>query len=493
MATATVVFVPYWASGHFMSMIEAGKRMLHAGGGALSLTVLVMQAPTPGKAAEVEEHVHREEASSGRLEVSFIRLPAVEPPTGCAGVEEFNFRYVELHAPRIAEAVAALTAVPVAAVVVDLFCTPLLDVASELAVPRYVYFASTAAFLALMLRLPALREEHSDVFEEMEKDGAAPVPGLPPVPRSHMPVCLSRTNYRWFEYYGRRFLDASGGVIVNSCAELERGVIAAIADGRCVPSRPGPAVHAIGPVIWFNGAREDDERRKHECVRWLDGQQRSTVVFLCFGSIGWMSTEQVAKVAAGLERSGHPFLWVLRGPPAGSSRYPTDADLNALLPDGFLALTEGKGLVWPTWAPQKEILAHGAVGGFVTHCGWNSVLESLWHGVPMVPWPLYGEQHLNAFELVAEMGVAVELEMADRDEQGKSIVEAAGLDKAVRGVMGETQEGRKAREKAAETMAACRKAVAEGGSSHAALRKLVREIAPDGVMQLPVARKWHAG
>ena len=156
MAAATIVFLPCWESGHFMSMVAAGKRMLDASGGALSLTVLVMQAPTAPKAAEVDGHVRREAASG--LDIRFLNLPPVEPPTSYVAPEEFNFRYTQLHAPQVEEAVAGLAS-PVAAIVVDLFCTPLLDAAGELAVPRYVYFASTGAFLALMLRLPAFREE----------------------------------------------------------------------------------------------------------------------------------------------------------------------------------------------------------------------------------------------------------------------------------------------------------------------------------------------
>ena len=123
------------------------------------------------------------------------------------------------------------------------------------------------------------------------------------------------------------------------------------------------------------------------------------------------------------------------------------------------------------------MLAHPAVGGFVTHCGWNSTLESLWHGVPLAPWPLYAEQHLNAFELVAGMGVAVPLQV---DRKRDNLVEAAELERAVRSLMGGgSEEGRRAREKAAEMKAACRKAVAEGGSSHAALERL-REAIREG-------------
>ncbi|XP_052163765.1 anthocyanidin 3-O-glucosyltransferase 2-like [Oryza glaberrima] len=470
MAGPTIVLLPAWGSGHFMSALEAGKRLLVASGGAVSLTVLVMQAPTEIEASVVEAHVRREAASG--LDVTFRRLPAVEHPTGCEATEEFMSRYVERHAHHVKAAIAGLAS-PVAAVVVDLFFTPLLDAAHELSIPAYVYFASTAAFLALMLRLPELRDDLTVGFDGME--GTVDVPGLPPVPPSYMPVCLvSKTvkNYDWFEYHGRRFTEAKG-IIVNSSVELEGAVLAAIADGR----RPAPAIHAIGPVIWFDATPPPEQ--PHECVRWLDAQPAASVVFLCFGSIGFLDAAQVRELAAGLECSGHRFLWVLRGAPAGGVRYPTDADPGELLPEGFLEATAGRGMVWSRWAPQKDILGHAAVGGFVTHCGWNSVLESLWFGVPMATWPLYGEQHLNAFEAVASMGVAVELRRttAKDGDAARSLVEAAEVERAVRRLMAPQGGGSsEAREKAAEVSAACRKAVEEGGSSHAALQRLVREI-----------------
>ena len=107
-------------------------------------------------------------------------------------------------------------------------------------------------------------------------------------------------------------------------------------------------------------------------------------------------------MARGLEMSGQRFLWVVPGPPGGEEDdgQKPDAGLGALLPEGFLARTKGKGLVVEAWAPQREVLAHGAVGGFVTHCGWNSVLEAIMGGVPMLAWPMYAEQRMNKVFLV---------------------------------------------------------------------------------------------
>ncbi|KAM0858912.1 hypothetical protein ACQ4PT_047540 [Festuca glaucescens] len=471
--TPTLVLLPEWGAGHLMSMIESCKRILLAGDRAFSITLLVMRPPTAEATSQVEAHVHREAASG--LDIRFHRLPAVEPPTDAAGVEEFIARYIQLHAPHVRDAVAGISC-PVAALVLDMFASPMVDVARELGVPSYVFVSSTGAMLALMLHLPVLHEAVTVEFDEVE--GEVHVPGLPPIPPEWMPcpvVDKKSPNYTWFVRLGDRFMDATG-IIANTAHELEPGPLAAIAEGRSVPGRPAPPVYPIGPVLSL-GSKKDSTGPPHECIAWLDAQPPASVVFLCFGSMGWFEAAQVVEITAALQRCGHRFLWVLRGPPAAESgagapdgsEHPTDANLDELLPEGFLQRTKGKGLVWPTWAPQKDILAHPAVGGFLTHGGWNSVLESLWHGLPMAPWPLYAEQHLNAFELVNDMGVAVPLKV---DRKRDNFVEAAELERAVKSLMGAGEEGRKARVKAAEMRNVCREAVQEGGSSEATLIRL---------------------
>ncbi|TVU39007.1 hypothetical protein EJB05_12408, partial [Eragrostis curvula] len=467
MAVPTIVLIPFCVPGHLTSILEAGKRLLASSPRAMSLTVLVTPMTMAANLTSEVADLIRREADSG-FNVRFHHLPAVELPDR-KGAEDFISRFIQLHEPHVKAAISSLAS-PVAAVVMDYFCTTLFDVTRELALPVYVYFTSPASMLALMLRLPALDAEVACDLGEME--GAVDVPGMPPVPVSLMPTPLMKKdlNYTWFVYHGNRFMEAAG-IIVNTVAELEPDVLTSIAKDRCVPGRRTPTVYPIGPVLLFKQPNE----QPHECVTWLDSQPSTSVVLLCFGSMGGsFPAPQVREIADGLERIGHRFLWVLRGPQPVGSPYPTDANVDELLPEGFLERTKDRGLVWPKWAPQKDILAHAAVGGFVTHCGWNSIMESLWHGVPLAPWPLYAEQHLNAFELVSVMGVAVAMEV---DRKRDNFVEAAELDHAVRCLMDDgSGEGKKVRENATEAKALCRRAVEEGGSSSVALLELARQV-----------------
>ncbi|KAK9948695.1 hypothetical protein M0R45_004260 [Rubus argutus] len=118
------------------------------------------------------------------------------------------------------------------------------------------------------------------------------------------------------------------------------------------------------------------------------------------------------EMAWGLELSQQRFIWVVRPPTTKSadSAFFTsgngDGDHSSYLPEGFLTRTRDVGMVVPLWAPQVDILGHPSVGGFFSHCGWNSTLESVTNGVPMIAWPLYAEQRMNATLLTEELGVA---------------------------------------------------------------------------------------
>lgn len=456
----TVILVALWSVSHFTPMVELGKRLLAltaaVGHSGLTVDVLVVPSPTGKWESEIFDRIRLDEASG--LDIHFHHLPFLDAPTHYttgSGIEEFVSLYVRLYVPYLKSTILSGRSPAVAAVVVDIFCTTLLDAPRELGVPAYVFLISSAAMAAVLLRSPSLDDEvpaDAESFEELA-GGVVHVPGLPPVPACSLPSGLDNRKiptYECFLYNGKRYMETDG-IIINTVAELEPAVLAAIADGRCTRGIPTPTVYTIGPVVPISPAAEKKKTKKknddeyyYRCVQWLDTQPTGSVLFLCFGGRGgYFSVAQVHEIAQGLERSGQRFLWVLRGQPEPGMKLPTDANLTELLPDGFVERTRERGMVWPTRAPQKEVLEHAAVGGFVTHCGWSSITESLWFGVPMLAWPHAAEQHLNAFMAVAGMGVAVGMKV---DKGRSNFVEAAELERAVKALMaGDGEEGRKVR------------------------------------------------
>ncbi|KMT20122.1 hypothetical protein BVRB_1g001390 [Beta vulgaris subsp. vulgaris] len=169
-------------------------------------------------------------------------------------------------------------------------------------------------------------------------------------------------------------------------------------------------VWGIGPLIMTpcsnnnNGGDDDD----NGCLEWLNQFEKDSVLYICFGSQNTVNPKQMMEFAKGLEESKVKFIWVIR-PPFGF-------DINGefkpeWLPDGFEErMKENKqGKLVQKWAPQLEILKNEATGGFLSHCGWNSVVEALKEAVPIIGWPLAAEQAYNSKMLVEEMAVAVEL------------------------------------------------------------------------------------
>uniref|UniRef100_A0A0E0L4V6 UDP-glycosyltransferases domain-containing protein n=1 Tax=Oryza punctata TaxID=4537 RepID=A0A0E0L4V6_ORYPU len=306
------------------------------------------------------------------------------------------------------------------ALVVDPLSVEALDVAKRLNVPGYVFHPGNAGAFAIHLQLPSIRAEGHPSFRELG-DTPLEFPGLPPMPASHLYDQLLEDPesevYKVIMDLFRRDIQYSNGFLVNTFESLEARVVNALRNAR----RHGdpaalPPFYCVGPLVEKSGERRETAER-HECLAWLDRQPERSVVFLCFGSVGAgnHSKEQLNEIAVGLEKSGHRFLWVVRAPivvnddPEKPYDPRADPDLDALLPAGFLERTSGQGTVVKQWAPQVDVLHHRATGAFVTHCGWNSVLEGITAGVPMLCWPLYSEQKMNKVLMVEEMGVAVEM------------------------------------------------------------------------------------
>ncbi|GFP80013.1 UDP-glycosyltransferase 92a1 [Phtheirospermum japonicum] len=142
-------------------------------------------------------------------------------------------------------------------------------------------------------------------------------------------------------------------------------------------------------------------------MEWLDSKPKRSVLYISFGSQASPSEMQTMELAKALEASNVNFLWVFRAPTDNNNIKAANKD--DFLPTGFedRIKASDKGLLVENWAPQTEILAHESVGAFLSHCGWNSMIEALSEGVPMLTWPMAGDQPFNARFLEKEIGASV--------------------------------------------------------------------------------------
>ncbi|KAH7651500.1 UDP-glucuronosyl/UDP-glucosyltransferase protein [Dioscorea alata] len=458
-----VVLYPSPGMGHLVSMVELGKLIVSHG---FSVTILIVKAHyNTGSTDPFIAHV-----SSINPSISFHTLqpPSSLPPNPSHHHEAHAYDLLRHTNPSLR---AFLLSSSPCALIIDFFCIYSVDMVKELAIPCHCFFTCSASILAVFLNIPVLHESIPKNFSELGKTPVH-IPGIPPFPADHMILpMLDREDeaYKGFLDTGLHLPDCDG-IIVNTFEALEPRALEAITAGHCtLEGLQTPPIYCIGPLITEGRGNISTV----DCIAWLDTQPKGSVVFLCFGSLGLLSAEQIKEIAIGLEKSGQRFLWVVRSPPSDNpAKYmvsPPEPDLDVLMPEGFLERTREQGLVVKSWAPQVEVLRHESVGGFVTHCGWNSILEGVVAGVPMVGWPQYAEQKLNIVILEKELKLAVAMRGYD-----EGFVPAEEVETRVRWLM-ESDGGMELRKRTLAAKDAAMAALQEGGSASSALARLVSE------------------
>lgn len=457
----TIVLYPSPLRGHIVAMFELG-RLIHKHHPRLSIIIILSSASTA--------------AAANSASITVLHLPSA---AAAAEPDETPFDFARRDTSNLRLALASIAAaVDLRALVVDMFTDAAFPVAASLGVPTYYFFTSGAVALALFLHFPTLHGSTTKSLKDLGNE-AVNIPGLPPIKALDMPTGMLNRGGRFYGYFLDvcRNMISSSGIIVNTCESLETGIIGAIKEGSCVPDLPTPPIFTVGPLVEskVDGDEDggDERERRHECLSWLDSQPSRSVVFLCFGSEGRFSATQLKEMASGLERTGLRFLWVVRPPPQDESAKSTsvsnddadDTSLEKFLPEGFLERTRERGIVVNSWAPQIQVLSHGSVGGFVTHCGWNSTIEAVRAGVPMVAWPLYAEQKVNGAFLVEEAALALPLSMSDED----GFVSADELAKRVTDLITGSGEGKLVRERVLAARDGVLEALSDGGSSQVSL------------------------
>ncbi|GLJ41939.1 hypothetical protein SUGI_0868290 [Cryptomeria japonica] len=448
-----VAIFPCVGVGHFVPTVQLAKRLCVNHG--FSATVITSNWMRTAKQVTYAGYL----TSSG-LDIRFTEIPDLDvhdEQDEHMKIETRISNYMEKAAPHVGDILHSLlnSSSPISAFVTDFFCSATFDVAARLSIPTYVFFTCSARMLSVMLHCPKLASEHAVCFKD-EEECRIDVPGVPPFYARDLPEPMkdrSNQGFHWFLHHCSRLPEATG-ILINTFEDLEKEALEALKEGKVLGSSPTPSIYSIGPVI-------SEAHETHECLEWLDQQPPSSVVYVSFGSGGFLSKEQTAEVAHGLERSGHRFLWVVRGENKFITFNPNQVtNVSELLPEGFVSRTKDRGVVVPNWAPQIAILSHPSIGGFLSHSGWNSTLEGISYGVPMICWPLFAEQKLNRFMLVNHDKVGIDVKM-ERD----GFVPRAEVERVVRELM-EGEEGIKARENMRVLKEKAKLALMEGGSSY---------------------------
>ncbi|OMO59204.1 UDP-glucuronosyl/UDP-glucosyltransferase [Corchorus olitorius] len=350
---------------------------------------------------------------------------------------------------------------PVDAIVYDGFLPWALDVAKQFGIRSAVFFTQSCAVNTVyyhvcrgLLEVP-LSEPNSKVIT---------LPGLPPLEASELPsfVCLYGSYPAWYEVVVNQFSNVDGAdwVFFNIFYELEKEAVDWMSTFWNVKTI-GPTI----PSMYLDKRLENDKdyglhlfkADTDTCLTWLNGKPKSSVVYVSFGSFASLGVEQMAELASALKATNCFFLWVVR------------ASEEAKLPINFIQETSKKGSV-VSWCPQLEVLSHESIGCFLTHCGFNSVIESLSLGVPMLAMPQWTDQGTNAkhVEDVWKIGIR-----ARPDEKG--FVRREIIGQCLKEII-EGEKGKEIKQNAMKWRDLAIKAVDEGGSSDKNMDEFVAKL-----------------
>ncbi|KAI9097945.1 hypothetical protein K1719_025716 [Acacia pycnantha] len=360
---------------------------------------------------------------------------------------------------------------PVTCIVSDGAMSFTLDAAHELGIPEVLFWTTSACGFLCYVHVRHLIEKGLTPLKDPSylTDGYLDtvidwIPGIKEIRLRDIPSFIRTTNPNEF------MLDFITGecdraqrasaIILNTFDALEHDVLEGL-------SSILPPVYSIGPLnLLINDVTDKDLKsigsnlwkEETECLEWLDTKETNSVVYVNFGSITVMTNEQLIEFAWGLANSNQTFLWVIRPDLVRGD--------NAVLPAEFIQETQNRGRLY-SWCPQEQVLTHPAIGGFLTHSGWNSTVESICHGVAMVCWPFFAEQQTNCRFLCKEWGIGLEID---------SDVKREGVERLVRELM-EGEKGKEMKKKALEWKKMAKEAACEGvGSSFRNLETVVQQV-----------------
>ncbi|KAI3448252.1 hypothetical protein Pfo_004917 [Paulownia fortunei] len=361
---------------------------------------------------------------------------------------------------------------PVSCIITDIIMGFALDAAEQIGVPGVLLQTPNACDLMCTKHVRHLVEkgfvplnDESCLTNGYLETPIDWVPGVIPLRLKHFVDFVVRTtdpHDPMLNFVITEFARSSkaAAIIINTFDALEHNVLTAL-------SSICPPIYAVGSLhLLLNQLPENNSlkwmssslwKEDPACINWLDSKPQNSVIYVNFGSIAVLTPRQLNEFAWGLAGSKKNFVWIVRPDLVQGE--------NAALPPEFWEVTGDRGLV-AGWSCQEQVLSHPAVGGFLTHCGWNSIMESLCSGVPMLCWPFFSDQRLNCRYVCEEWGIGMEINSdVKRDEVGFLVRELL-----------DGEKGKMLKTRAVEWKEKAAEAIAAGGSSSLNLDRLVSEI-----------------
>ncbi|KAK9985665.1 hypothetical protein SO802_030616 [Lithocarpus litseifolius] len=470
------ILLPHLTQGHMIPMIDMAKLLAQHG---VTVTIIT----TPLNATRNKPIIDRAIESGLHIQLRQVQFPCTDVglPEGCETLNALPSKDmyknlltgIRMLQKPVEQILAELNPRP-SCIISDKYFAWTNQTARGLQIPRLVFDGTSCFSLSCTHNIIT-----SKVYESVPEMEPFVVPGLPDmieITRAQLPnaVNIDPTNTMDIRKECREAELEAFGVIVNTFEELEPAYV------REVRKVKGERVWCIGPVSLTNQDNLDKAARgnkasidESQCLKWLDSWKPSSVVYVCLGSLSRSPSAQLIELGLGLEASNQPFIWTIRG---GDKLEELE---KWILEEKFEDRVRGRGLLIRGWAPQLLILSHPAIGGFLTHCGWNSTLEGICASLPMITWPLFAEQFYNEKFIVQVLKIGVSLgaefvvNWAEEEKFGV-VMKKEEFKTAIDLLMEDGEAGQERRKRAKELGEMAKKAIE--GSSNLNMKLLIQDV-----------------